>query len=106
MEFPARYPLDGLVLDVFLTRQLSERDSYLGIEIRGDDTLSVVINLNHPHINDLNGRIGVLNHLKACTYEGVAQWKVKAAWDDDKPELIRAIKDALLRVGPSVSDPD
>ena len=105
MESPARYPLDGLMLYVFLTRQLSERDSYLGVEIGNDDTLSVVINLNHPHINDLNGRLGVLNHLKACTYEGVAQWKVKKAWNADSPALIRAIKDSLLRVGPLVSDP-
>ena len=29
MEAPARYPLDGLTLNVFLTRRLSERDSYL-----------------------------------------------------------------------------
>ena len=106
MESPARYPLDGLILDVFLTRRLSERDAYLGIEIGNDDTLSVVINLNHPHINDLNGRVGVLNHLKDCTYEGVAQWKVKKAWDADSPALIRAIKDSLMRVGPSVSDPN
>ena len=105
MESPARYPLEGLILNVFLTRQLSERDAYLGIEIGNDDTLSVVINLNHPHINDLNGRVGVLNHLKDCTYEGVAQWKVKRAWDADSPALVRAIKDSLLRVGSSVSDP-
>ena len=106
MEAPARYPLEGLTLYVFLTRQLSERDSYLGIEIGNDDTLSVVINLNHPHINDLNGRVGVLNHLKTCAYEGVAQWKVKKAWDADSPALIRAIKDSLLRVGPLVSESD
>ena len=106
MESPARYPLDGLMLNVFLTRQLSERDSYLGIEIGNDDTLSVVINLNHPHVRDLNGRIGMLNHLKACTYEGVAQWKVTQAGYADSPALIRAIKDSLLRVGPLVADPD
>ena len=105
LEFPARYQLDELILDVFLTTQPSERDSYLGIEIGDDDTLSVVINLSHPHINDLNGRVGVLNHLKDCTYEGVAQWKVKKTWDADSPTLIRAIKDSLLRVGSSVSDP-
>ena len=81
-------------------------DSYLGIEIGNDDTLSVVINLNHPHVRDLNGRIGMLNHLKACTYEGVAQWKVTQAGYSDSPALIRAIKDSLLRVGPLVADPD
>ena len=91
---------------MFLTQLLSERDAYLGIEIGDDDNLSVVINLNHPHIVDLNGRIGVLNHLKDCTYEGVAQWKVRKTWDADNPTLIRAIKDSLFRVGSSVSDPN
>ena len=106
MEPPARYPLDGLLLNVFLTRRASEQESYLGIEIGNDDTLNVVINLNHPHIGDLNGRIGMLNHLKACTYEGVAQWKLSKAGYAESPALIRAIKDSLLRVGPLVADRD
>ena len=100
----ATYDLDGLTLNVFLLDQLSERDPYLGVEIGTGDTLSIVINMNHPHVNDLNGRMGVLNHLKACTYEGVAQWKVNKSWGEDSPSLIRAIKDSLLRVGRSVDD--
>ena len=100
----ATYHLDGLTLNVFLLDHLSERDPYLGVEIGSGDTLTVVINMNHPHISDLNGRMGVLNHLRACTYEGVAQWKVNRAWGEDSPSLIRAIKDSLLRVGRSVDD--
>ena len=100
----ATYDLDGLTLNVFLLDHLSERDPYLGVEIGTGDTLSVVINMNHPHVNDLNGRMGVLNHLKACTYEGVAQWKANRAWGEDRPSLIRAIKDSLLRVGRSVDE--
>ena len=52
--------------------------------------------------------MGVVNYLKACTYEGVAEWKVRKAWDTDAdaddPAVIRAIKDSLLRVGPLMAE--
>ena len=98
----AVYKLPGLTLNIYLSEDNSERNPYLGIEIAPADVLNVVINMKHPHVRDLSGRLGVLNHLKACTYEGVAQWKVRKTWDEDKPELIRVIKDALLRVGTSI----
>ena len=96
----------GMTLKIFLAGHLSDKDPYVGIGELGADSVSIVINMNHPHIDDLNGRMGVLNHLKACTYEGVAEWKVRAAWDTDTddPAVIRAIKDSLLRVGPFMAE--
>ena len=96
------YQLNGLSLNVFLSEGLSERDPYVGIELGPDDTLTVVINMSHPHVKDLRGRMGVLNYLKACAYEGVAQWKVERTWQTESPIVIRAIKDSLLRVGHSI----
>ena len=100
----AVYELGGLTLNVYLSEASSGSNPYLGIEIAREDVLNVVVNMKHPHVRDLSGRMGVLNHLKACTYEGVAQWKVQNTWGEDKPELIRVIKDALLRVGSSIDD--
>ncbi len=96
----------GLTLKIFLAGHLSDKDPYVGIGALGVDSVSVVINMNHPHINDLNGRIGVVNYLKACTFEGVAEWKVRTSWDADAddPAVIRAIKDSLLRVGPLMAE--
>ena len=96
------YQLDVLSLNLFLSDGLSERDPYVGIEIGPDGTLNVVINMSHPHVKDLRGRMGVLNYLKACTYEGVAQWKVERTWQTESPLVMRAIKDSLLRVGHSI----
>ena len=96
------YALNGFTLSVFLSESLSERDPYVGIEFDSDDELNVVINLRHPHMRDLSGRKGVLNHLKSCTFEGIAQWKVEDTWNAQDPSLIRAIKDSLLRVGQSI----
>ena len=98
--------VDGLNLKVFLAGHLSDKDPYVGIGSLVADSVSIVINMNHPHINDLNRRVEVVNYLKACTYEGVAEWKVRTAWDADAddPAVIRAIKDSLLRVGPLMAE--
>ena len=100
----ATYDLHGLTLKVFLSEVNSDNDPYLGIEVESKDVLNVVINMRHPHVRDLSGRLGVLNYLKACTYEGVAQWRVQKVWGVDSPELIRVIKDALLRIGASMDE--
>ena len=101
----AVYEVHGLTLNVFLSELSTDKDPYLGIEMAPEDELNVVINMKHPHVRDLSGRKGVLNHLKACTYEGVAQWKVQKTWGADRPDLIRVVKDSLLRVGSSIDDP-
>ena len=98
------YSLAGLTLNVFVSDELSDRDPYVGIEIESEDTLNVVINMSHPHVGDMRGRMAVLNHLKECTFEGIAQWKVEKTWDTKDPSLIRAIKDSLLRIGHSIND--
>ena len=99
------YPLHGLTLNVFVSDDLSDRDPYLGVEIASDDILNVVINMNHPHVRDINGKIPVLNYLKACTFEGIAQWKAEKTWDAKDPSLLRAVKDSLFRIGQSMKEP-
>lgn len=103
---PARgvYDISGLTLRLFLSNLPSERDPYLGIKVGVDDSLTVVINMSHPHARDLRDRMSVLNHLKGCIYEGIAEWKVQRDWDSEDPSLIRAIKDSLFRIGHSIDD--
>ena len=98
------YSLDGLTLNIFVSDDLSERDPYLGVQVGADESLDIVINMSHPYVRDIRGRLGVLNYLKECTYEGIAQWKVRRTWDANDPSLIRAIKDSLLRVAHSMRD--
>ena len=98
------YQFSGVAVFLYVSDQLSQTDPYMGIDVRPDGTLNIAINLNHPHFKGLSGRIGVFNHLKSCTYEGLAQWKVENTWDTQSPSAMRAIKDALLRVAQSISD--
>ena len=96
------YDLDGLIVVLYLADNLLETDPYLGIAIRQDGSLSLVINMSHPHVKSLRGSNGVFNHLKSCAYDGLAEWKAGHAWSSSSPLLIRAMKDAFLRVGPTV----
>ena len=99
------YQVSDVEVYLYLSDQLLQTDPYLGIDIPQDGTLNIAINVNHPHFKNLSGRVGVFNHLKSCTYEGLAQWKVENTWKNSQsPTAMRAIKDALLRVAESISD--
>lgn len=100
------YQFRGVTVHMYLTDELPQTDPYLGVNIRADGVVSIAINMNHPHFKSLNGSLGVFNHLKSCTYEGLAQWKVENTWHNQSPASMRAIKDALLRIGQSISDRD
>ena len=98
------YEIGRLKLRLFLSDLSSVRDPFLGVETGADDIVSVVINMSHPHVRDLRDRMSVLNHLKACIYEGIAQWKVQSTWGSENPSLMRAVKDSLLRLGRSIDE--
>ena len=98
------YHLGGLTLFMYLAEHLLETDPYLGIAERQDGSLALVINMSHPHVQSLRGSNGVFNHLKSCAYDGLAEWKAERTWDPSSLVLIRAMKDAFLRVGKTVYD--
>ena len=50
------YQLDGLTVLMYLAENLLETDPYLGIAERQDRSLSLVINMNHPHVKSLRGK--------------------------------------------------
>ena len=103
-ETARTYQIDELTVIMYLAENLSQTDPYLGVAIHQDGALIVAVNMNHPHVESLRGSIGVFNHLKSCAYEGLAQWKAEKMWGSESPVLIRAMKDAFLRVGQSIYD--
>ncbi len=96
--------IDDFEINVFLSSETSDTDPYLGIDMITNNSLNVVINMNHPYVKDLRGSMGVLTHIKSCTYEGVAQWKASKSWNTDNPQVIRTVKDRLLRIGRMIDD--
>ena len=52
----------------------------------------------HPHWNQIEGDLGVLNLLRHFTYDAVAEYKCTLKSAEIRPATIRYIKDTLLRL--------
>jgi hypothetical protein len=78
---------------------MSPNDPYVIIEsTRTDTAVIVVVNLMHPHWAELTKNESILNYLRHCTYDGVAEskaWQLTGALQAD---TVKLIKDNLLRI--------
>jgi len=96
--------IEEFVLNIFLSGEFAEADPYIGVEITKENILNIVLNMGHPIMKDLRGSMGVLNHIKHCTYDGIAEWKANKNWETDNPQVIRTIKDSLLRISRTIDE--
>jgi hypothetical protein len=81
---------------VYLATDTSPNDPYFATDIgRG---ILVVVNKNHPHWAQLSGSEGVLNYLRHCVYDAVAEWECKGLTAGVQPDTIKLLKDRLLRL--------
>lgn len=88
----------GVRIVGYLETILSPNDPYIAVDATRDDLVAVVINQRHPHFAELKGADGVLNYLRHCTYDGVAEWQARHKAGNLDPETIKILKDRLLRV--------
>jgi hypothetical protein len=77
---------------------LSANDPYVVDDAPTEDELLVIINTAHPHWSQLKGSEGVLNYLRHCTYDAVAEWQARKKTANLDPNTIKLLKDQLLRV--------
>ena len=75
----------------------SPNDPYFVTEDIAEDTVAVVINRRHPHWKMLEGENAVVNYLRHCVYDGVAEHRA-ARMNRLESESIRTLKDQYLRV--------
>ena len=53
----------------------------------------IIVNTQHPHWTQLSGSEGVLNYLRHCTYDGVAEWQARRMSASLDPDTIKVLKD-------------
>jgi hypothetical protein len=82
---------------VFLSTEVSPNDPYFATDVATDDIV-VVVNQNHPHWLQIEGSSGVLNFLRHCVYDGIAEWKCTKRTGQIGPDTIKTIKDQYLRI--------
>jgi hypothetical protein len=82
----------------FLRPDLSPNDPYVTHDSAKANEVLIIVNQAHPHWKQLKGSDGVLNYLRHCTYDGIAEWMAKHKAAALTPNTIKYLKDKLLRV--------
>lgn len=83
---------------LYLQPDLSVNDKYLTVEAAKEDEIIVVVNENHPHWYQIKGSEGVLNFLRHCIYDGMAEWQARKKQSTIDPDTIKVFKDGYLRI--------
>ncbi len=91
------------VCKIFISDDYSINDPYYVHEIT-KESMVVVVNQNHPHWIELQGSEGVLNYLRHCVYDAIAEWQASMRTAAILPETVRIYKDKLLRLPAQIED--
>lgn len=77
----------------------SEFEPYVLIEITIEENkVIVIINALHPHFQEMENSSSILNFIRHCVYDGVAEWKSLKIRGELSPYTIKFLKDGLLRI--------
>ena len=87
----------GVNVSVYL-EPLSVNDPYVGVDAAHEKEVAVIVNMAHPHVSQIEGSMGLLNYLRHCMYDGVAEWQARRKQADLDPDTIKYLKDNLLRL--------
>lgn len=97
-EATIRVEIDGIVLKAYLTGDHSENDPYFVCDATQLNEVAVVINRSHPHWTQLSGPGNVLNFLRHCIYDALAEHMARHKKATIQPDTIKMFKDRFLRV--------
>ena len=83
---------------IYLTSEVSVNDPYVAVDSAKPSEVLVLVNMVHPHWKQLKGSDGVLNYLRHCTYDAIAEWQARHQAARLDTDTIKMLKDRLLRV--------
>ncbi len=83
---------------LYIPSDMSINDKYLTVEAARDNEIIIVVNENHPHWHQIKGSEGVLNYLRHCVYDGMAEWQARKKQGTIDPDTIKVFKDGYLRI--------
>jgi hypothetical protein len=88
-----------VTIKIFLGTDLSERDAYVYQESTRPTEIIVTVNQNHPFwTTQLRGAEAVLEYLRQCTYDALAEWQASAKLSRFDADTIKWLKDGFLRL--------
>ena len=96
--FQAKFEGYPVEIRGFLVNDASPNDPYVVVEATANEQVLIIVNTQHPHWKLLSGSEGVLNYLRHCTYDGIAEWKARRNEAGLDPGTIKVLKDMMLRL--------
>lgn len=77
----------------------SEFEPYVLVETTIEDNkVIIIVNMLHPHIQEMKSEDSLLNFFRHCVYDGVAEYKAIKLRGSIQPYTVKFLKDGLLRV--------
>ena len=89
--------LNDMTIDVYIDTIGSPNDPYFVNENIDENKLAIVVNKQHPHWRMLEGENSVVNYLRHCVYDGVAEHRA-ARIRRLESDSVKRLKDNYLRV--------
>ena len=89
--------LNRLRVSVYIDSVGSPNDPYFVNEDGGEESLTIVVNKQHPHWRMLEGENAVVNYLRHCVYDGVSEHRATRIHRLES-DSIKRLKDNYLRV--------
>jgi len=90
--------INGLIVSGYLAGDMSPNDPYVIVDSTKDDEVLIIVNITHPHWRMIKGSDGVLNYLRHCTYDAIAEWQARHKVSRIDPDTIKLLKDKYLRI--------
>jgi hypothetical protein len=98
--FSVTVTIGGESVDILgiLAHDKSIQDQYVVSESTDPKRVLVIINFNHPHLQQIQGSENLVNYFRHCTYDAIAEWQARKLSAGVNPATVRRFKDLLLRV--------
>ncbi|TSA24355.1 MAG: hypothetical protein D4R67_11970 [Bacteroidetes bacterium] len=91
--------IGDLTVFLYLSKEMSPNDPYVIVDsIRLKESIYVLINMTHPHWGQLKNENSILNFIRHCAYDAVAEWKTYFKIGRIDPDTVKNFKDRLLRL--------
>jgi len=89
--------LHQLTIMGYLSSDVLRQDEYVVVDIGARGLLSIVVNMNHPHVRGLSDN-ALLEHLQHCAFGAMAEWRVRMDSEAHDVDNISYFKDELFRL--------
>ena len=77
---------------------MSPNDPYVVCEASEGDRVIVIINMQHPHVRNIEGDQSLINYFRHCVYDAVAEWQAQQLRARLESNTIKMLKDQLLKI--------